>query len=50
MFVHNGKPVKAIGVTGDYMRASRSTWPNTVILQPWGNGALRLALPETELP
>jgi hypothetical protein len=39
-----GRPVKAIGVSGDYLRAqdTRVSWPATVMLEPMGTGYLQL--------
>lgn len=47
VFEENGKPVKAVGVSGDYLRGEdhRVSWPVDVMLQPWGAGFLRLTLP-----
>jgi hypothetical protein len=47
VFEDHGKPVKAVGVSGDYLRGQdhRVSWPNDVMLQPWGGGFLQLTLP-----
>ena len=50
----DGAVVRAIGVTGDYLRGEgegaaagepRFDFPSDVLVEPWGNGALRLTLP-----
>ncbi|WP_454792233.1 hypothetical protein [Mycolicibacterium lutetiense] len=47
VFENNGKPVKAAGVTADYLRSEdhRATFPADVIVQPWGDGYLMLTVP-----
>lgn len=47
VFEDHGKPVKAAGVSGDYLRGQdhRVSWPNDVMLQPSGGGFLQLTLP-----
>ena len=47
VFEDHGKPVKAVGVSGDYLRGQdhRVSWPADVMLQPWGGGYLQLTLP-----
>lgn len=47
VFEDHGKPVKAAGVSGDYLRGQdhRVSWPADVVLQPWGGGFLQLTLP-----
>ncbi len=47
VFENHGKPVKAVGVSGDYLRGQdhRVSWPVDVMLQPWGAGFLQLTLP-----
>ena len=47
VFEDNGKPVKAIGVSGDYLRGAggRVSWPADVRLEPSGAGFLQLTLP-----
>lgn len=47
VFEDHGKPVKAVGVSGDYLRGQdhRVSWPADVVLQPLGTGALQLTLP-----
>lgn len=47
VFEKNGKPVKAAGVPGDYLRSDdfRVTFPGDVIVQPWGGGYLTLTAP-----
>lgn len=45
IFEENGKPVRAVGVTGGYLRADHRSWRSDVLLKPWGAGALRLTLP-----
>lgn len=47
VFEDNGTPVKAIGISGDYLRgeAHRVSWPADVVLEPLGTGALQLTLP-----
>ena len=54
VFEEQGRVVRAIGVTGDYLRGEgegtaagepRFDFPADVIVEPWGNGALRLILP-----
>jgi hypothetical protein len=47
VFEDKGKPVKAAGISGDYLRGTdnRATWPADVVLQPWGKGFLQLTLP-----
>lgn len=47
VFEDHGKPVKAVGVVGDYLRGDghRVSWPADVMLQPLGTGALQLTLP-----
>jgi hypothetical protein len=44
VFEDQGRPVKAIGVSGDYLRAqdTRVSWPATVMLEPMGTGYLQL--------
>ncbi|MCW1822341.1 MULTISPECIES: hypothetical protein [Mycolicibacterium] len=47
VFEQNGKPIKAAGVEGDYLRSQghRATFPADVIVEPWGDGYLMLAVP-----
>ena len=54
VFTADGAVVRAIGVTGDYLRGEgegaaagepRFDFPSDVLVEPWGNGALRLTLP-----
>lgn len=47
VFEDNGTPVKAIGISGDYVRgeAHRVSWPADVVLEPLSTGALQLTLP-----
>lgn len=47
VFEDNGKPVKAAGISGDYLRGAdhRVTFPADVIVQPWGGGFLQLTMP-----
>lgn len=49
VFEDHGKPVKANGVSGDYLRAkdNQVTWGADVVLKPWGDGFLILAPPDT---
>lgn len=44
VFEDKGTPVKAIGVSGDYLRAQghQVTWPATVVLTPKGTGFLEM--------
>ncbi|WP_458319221.1 hypothetical protein [Mycolicibacterium brisbanense] len=47
VFEDHGKPVKAIGVSGDYLRAkdNQVTWGADVVLKPWGDGFFMLTPP-----
>lgn len=47
IFELNGQPVKAAGISGDYLRGEnfRVTWPTDVMLRPEGGGYLTLTLP-----
>ncbi|CDO31790.1 hypothetical protein BN979_04606 [Mycolicibacterium vulneris] len=47
IFENNGKPIKAAGISGDYLRSEdhRATFPADVIVQPWGGGYLMLTIP-----
>ncbi|PEG62248.1 hypothetical protein H5U98_04350 [Mycolicibacterium boenickei] len=47
IFEKNGKPIKAAGISGDYLRSEdhRATFPVDVIVQPWGDGYLMLTIP-----
>ena len=47
VFENAGKPVKAIGIEGDYLRGddNRVSWPDDVTLAPWGKGCLLMSLP-----
>ncbi|WP_234790213.1 hypothetical protein [Mycolicibacterium fortuitum] len=47
IFELNGNPVKAAGISGDYVRGEnfRVTWPADVMLRPEGGGYLTLTLP-----
>lgn len=56
VFEEHGEVVRAIGVTGDYLRGQgedaasgepRFDFPADVILERWGNGALQLRMPPT---
>lgn len=42
VFERGQSVVRAIAVTGDYLRSDRPTWATRVQVVPWGNGALRL--------
>ncbi|KWX24747.1 MULTISPECIES: hypothetical protein [Mycolicibacterium] len=48
VFELNGEPVKAAGISGDYLRGEnhRVTFPADVMLDPQGGGYLMLTLPE----
>jgi hypothetical protein len=47
VFEDDGTPVKAVGISGEYLRADghRVSWPADVMLEPLGTGALQLTLP-----
>lgn len=47
IFELNGEPVKAAGISGDYLRGAdlRVTWPTDVVLRPEGGGYLTLMMP-----
>ncbi|WP_235738142.1 hypothetical protein [Mycolicibacterium austroafricanum] len=48
VFEENGRPVKAAGISGDYLRGAdqRVTWPADVIAEPWGGGFVQFTLPQ----
>ncbi|MEV0672306.1 hypothetical protein [Mycobacterium sp. NPDC050441] len=52
VFENNGKPVKAAGVPGDYLRSDghRVSFPGDVIVEPGGNGYLMLTAPAGSIP
>ena len=47
VFENNGEPVKAAGVSGDYLRSvdDRVSFTDDVLVQPWGGGFLQLTPP-----
>lgn len=47
VFEYQGHPVKAAGISGDFLRGAdhRVTFPADVILEPWGGGYLQLTMP-----
>lgn len=45
VFEDHGKVVKTVTVTGDYLRADGYTFGSDVVVEPWGNGAMRLTSP-----
>ncbi len=47
VFEKAGQPVKAAGISGDYLRRDnhRVSWPSDVIVTPQGTGFLLLTLP-----
>ncbi|MCV7265062.1 hypothetical protein H7J82_18775 [Mycolicibacterium poriferae] len=47
VFENNGEPVKAAGVSGDYLRSvdDRVSFTEDVLVQPWGGGFLQLTPP-----
>jgi hypothetical protein len=50
VFEESERPVKAIGVSGDYLRGKdrRVSWPADVMLEPWRAGFLQLTLPDQQ--
>lgn len=47
VFEADGKPVKAAGISGDYLRGAdnRVSWPGDVVAEPRGAGFVLLTLP-----
>ncbi len=45
VFEKNDAIIKAVGISGGYLRADHPSWPSDVLLEPWGLGYLRLTLP-----
>lgn len=47
VFEDNGTPVKAVGISGDYLRGAHHevTWNADVIARPLGKGFVELTLP-----
>ncbi|MDA2889544.1 hypothetical protein PDG61_01335 [Mycolicibacterium sp. BiH015] len=47
VFENNGTPVKAVGISGDYLRGAHHevTWNSDVIARPLGKGFVELTLP-----
>lgn len=45
VFEKSGDIVEKAYVTGDYLRADQPTWRSDVLVEPWGQGFLRLTAP-----
>ncbi|MGV0741005.1 hypothetical protein [Mycolicibacterium sp. XJ870] len=46
VFEERGAVVKSVTVGGDYLRADGYTFGPNVLIEPWGNGAMRLMPPD----
>lgn len=45
VFEQDGKVVDSVTVTGDYLRADQPSWGSDVVVEPWGEGFMRLTQP-----
>lgn len=45
VFENGGEVVKAVAMTGEFLRSDRPSWSTEVMLEPFGNGYLRLTAP-----
>ncbi|VEG57891.1 Uncharacterised protein [Mycolicibacterium aurum] len=47
IFENRGQPVKAAGISGDYLRVAdhQVTFPADAMVQPYGGGFLQLSAP-----
>ncbi len=50
VFEDHGTLVKSVTVSGDYLRAEGYTFGPDVMVEPWGNGAMRLTPPGAQSP
>ncbi|MDV3125297.1 hypothetical protein M1247_10275 [Mycobacterium sp. 21AC1] len=48
VFEDRGAVVKTVTVGGDYLRADGYTFGSDVLIEPWGNGAMRLTPPAAD--
>jgi hypothetical protein len=45
VFENEGKVVRSLALTGEFVRGDKPSWPADVLLEPYGLGYLRLTSP-----